>query len=182
MFALASLVILYLATPQEPNKILATYELNGEQTTVTNTDVALEMAFHLRRNDRGRQGCNMLVDYLITRNEAKRLNLMPTRSDAHKFWKQLQDQLVKAGHNPQDYAAVRNTSKEQWLDDLSVQIAQERLVRNELGLADNESVGGDMLKLWLGEARQRASVRFARVRTRCYRRLVRKFHTFTPCC
>ena len=158
MFALASLVILYLATPQEPNKVLATYELNGEQTTVTNTDVALEMAFHLRRNDRGRQGCNMLVDYLITRNEAKRLNLMPTRSDAQKFWKQLQDQLVKAGHNPQDYAAVRNTSKEQWLDDLSVQIAQERLVRNELGLADNESVGGDMLKLWLGEARQRASV------------------------
>ena len=158
MFALASLVMICLATPQDPNKVLATYELRGEQATVTSTDVALEMAFHLRRNDRGRQGCNMLVDYLITRKEAKRLNLMPTRADAQKFWKQLQDQLVKAGHKPEDYAAVRNTSEEQWLEDLSVQIAQERLVRNELGLAANESVGGDMLKLWLSETRQRFSV------------------------
>jgi hypothetical protein len=53
---------------------------------------------------------------------------------------------------------VRNTSEAQWLQDLSVQIAQERVVRKELGLAKNEKVGGDMLKLWLVEARERAKI------------------------
>jgi len=158
MLAIASLAILCLAPPQGPTEALATYELNGESRTITRTDVALEMAFHLRRDERGRQGCEMLVDALITRQEAKRANVMPTTRDAQEYWKKLQDQLIKAGHDPSDFAAVRNTSEQQWLEDLSVQIAQERVVRKELGLGENEQVSGDMLKLWLGEARQRAKV------------------------
>lgn len=158
MFAISSLALLCLVIPQEPNKVLATYQLNGEEATVTRTDVAMEMAFHLRRDERGRQGCEMMVDAAITRSEAQRLNVMPSQADAKAFWEELQKQLIEAGRRPQDFAAVRNTSKEQWLKDLSVQIAQERVVRKELGLAEDEKVGGDMLTLWLTEARERAEI------------------------
>jgi hypothetical protein len=158
MFAIPSLALLCLLIPQEPNSVLATYQLNGEEATVTRTDVAMEMAFHLRRDERGRQGCEMLVDAAITRSEAKRLNVMPSQADAQAFWEQLQKQLIEAGRRPEDFAAVRNTSEEQWLKDLSVQIAHERVVRKELGRAANEDVGGDMLTLWLTEARERSKI------------------------
>ncbi|MFT4515149.1 MAG: hypothetical protein ACI89X_001459 [Planctomycetota bacterium] len=158
MFAIPSIALLCLVIPQEPNKVLATYQLNGEEATVTRTDVAMEMAFHLRRDERGRQGCEMMVDAMVTRTEAKRLNVMPTTADAQAFWTQLKQQLIEAGRRPEDFAAVRNTSEAQWLEDLSVQIAQERVVRKELGLAEDEKVGGDMLKLWLVEARENAKI------------------------
>jgi hypothetical protein len=158
MLAIASLAILCLAPPQDPTEVLATFRLNDKQVSITRTDVALEMAFHLRRDERGRQGCEMLVDAMITRDEAKRHGVMPTRQDAQAFWAKLKEQLIQAGRNPSEFAAVRNTSEDQWLEDLSVQIAQERLVRKELGLSKDEKVAGDMLRLWLGEARQRAKV------------------------
>ena len=158
MFAISTLAVFCLLTPQEPDRVLATYQLNGKSATVTRTDVAMEMAFHLRRDDRGRQACQMMVEHAITRSEAKRLNVMPTQADAQAFWTKLQKQLVEGGHRPEDFAAIRNSSEAQWLKDLSVQIAQERVVRKELGLADNEDVGGDMLKLWLTEARERANI------------------------
>lgn len=158
MLAIASLAILCLAPPQDPTEVLATFRLNDNQVSITRTDVALEMAFHLRRDERGRQGCEMLVDAMITRDEAKRHGVMPTRQDAQAFWAKLKEQLIQAGRNPSEFAAVRNTSEDQWLEDLSVQIAQERLVRQELGLSTGEKVAGDMLRLWLGEARTRAKV------------------------
>lgn len=138
--------------------MLATYRLNGKEATITRTDVALEMAFHLRRDERGRQACEMLVDALLTRAAAKEKGLTPSTAEVQAFWEKLQQQLIAAGRRPQDFAAVRNTGEQQWLEDLSVQIAQERLVRRELGLAENEKVSGDMLKLWLREARERCKV------------------------
>lgn len=158
MFAIPSLAVLLLAAPQDPNKVLATYQLAGEEATVTRTDVAMEMAFHLRRDDRGRQGCEMMVDAMITREEARRLKVMPTRAEVKEFWEKLKKQLIEAGRRPDEFAAVRNTGEDQWLDDLSVQIAQERVVRKELGLGKDEKIGGDMLKLWLSEARERAKI------------------------
>ena len=144
-----------LAAPQAPDDVLATYKLGGEPRTVTRADVALEMAFHLRRRDRGREACDMIVDSLMTRADAAAQGVTPTRADAEAFWETLKQQLRSGGHDPDTYAAVRNTSLEQWLEDLSVQIAQERLVRKELGLPDTERVSGDMIKLWVGEARER---------------------------
>lgn len=158
MFAISSLALLCLAIPQEPNQVLATYQLDGKEATVTRTDVAMEMAFHLRRDERGREACGMMVDAMITRNEANRLNVMPSRADVKSYWAKLQQQLIEAGRRPEDIPAVRNTSEEQWLDLLSVQISQERVVRKELGLEANENVAGDMLKLWLTEARERAAI------------------------
>ena len=59
-----------LAAPQDPAEVLATYKLEGRTQNVTRADVALEMAFHLRRRDRGREACEMIVDTLVTRTEA----------------------------------------------------------------------------------------------------------------
>ena len=147
-----------LAAPQAPDEVLATYKLKGEPRTVTRADVALEMAFHLRRRDRGREACEMIVDTALTRAEAAQHGLTPTRADAEKFWEELKQQLRAAGVDPDGVAAVRNTGEDQWLEDLKVQIAQERLVRRELGLPKDEKVSGDMLKLWIGEARKRHQV------------------------
>ena len=158
MFATVPLVVLCLAIPQEPTDVLATYQLNGKQATVTRTDVALEMAFHLRRDERGRQGAEMLVDALLTRAAAKAKGLTPTTAEVQAFWQQLKEQLLAAGRRPEEFAAVRNTGEQQWLEDLSVQLAQERLVRAELGLDEDEKVSGDMLRLWLREAREDAEV------------------------
>jgi|GEM_PF-7072287 len=146
------------AAPQAPDEVLASYQRDGQQLTVTRADAALEMAYHLRRRDRGREACEMIVDTLVTRAEAKRHGLTPSRADAAAFWEQLQQQLRAAGVDPAGVAAVRNTDEEQWLEDLKVQVSQERLVRHELGLPANEKVSGDMLKLWIGEARKRHEI------------------------
>lgn len=163
MSATAPLSFLFLAAtalacPQAPTEVLASYKLEGRPMTVTRADVALEMAFHLRRRDRGREACEMIVDTLMTRAEAQKHGLTPTREDAEKFWESLQKQLRAAGVDPTTVAAVRNTDENQWLDDLKVQISQERLVRKELGLPKQEKVSGDMLKLWIGEARKRHKI------------------------
>ncbi|HEB52694.1 MAG TPA: hypothetical protein ENI87_05520 [bacterium] len=158
MIAFAPSVLLALCPPQSPDDVLAEYTLRGQPATITRRDVALEMAFHLRRQDRGREACDMLVDALLTRREAEKHDLMPSKAEVQAFWRKLRQQLIAAGKRPEEFAAVRNTGEQQWLDDLSVQLAQERLVRRELGLDANERVGGDMLRLWLGELRKRFDV------------------------
>ncbi|MBL9079538.1 MAG: peptidylprolyl isomerase [Planctomycetes bacterium] len=142
------------ARGQSPDDVLARYVLDGKPAAVTRTDVALEMAFHLRRRDRGQEAIALLVDATLTRRAAEQKGLMPTRPEVEQFWHTLQDQLRAAGQNPASFAAVRNTNPDQWLADLAVQMAQERLVRAELGLGKEEAVGPDMLKLWLQEQRR----------------------------
>ncbi len=153
LFALA----LAFALPCQDD-VLATYVLDGKPASVSRTDVALEMAFHLRRRDRGQQACEQLVATALTRRAAVQKNLMPTEAEIAAFWENLQDQLRRAGRRPEEFAAIRNTSPQQWFDDLAVQMAQERLVRAELGLSKKDSVSGDMLQLWLQEERKKANV------------------------
>lgn len=159
MNVLAALPLPLLALlPQDPTTALARFRLEGKDAIVTRADVALEMAFHLRRRERGRQAVDQLVDTALTRTAATKRNLMPTTGEIEEFWARLQQQLRDAGHRPEEFAAVRNTSPEQWRADLAAQIAQERLVRAELGLGPQEPVSADMLKLWLQEARRRATI------------------------
>lgn len=155
--ALLSLALL-AAPPQDPNEVLARFRLDGKPAIVTRTDVAMEMAFHLRRRDRGRQACDQLVDAALTRAAATKQGLMPTTAEVEQFWQKLQEQLRSAGQRPEQFPAIRNTSKEQWFADLAVQIAQERLVRSELRLGADEPVTPDMLKLWLQEERKKRKV------------------------
>ncbi|MBL8755681.1 MAG: peptidyl-prolyl cis-trans isomerase [Planctomycetes bacterium] len=153
-------VLFLVSTPalRAQDEALANYLLDGKQATVTRTDVALEMAFHLRRRDRGQQACEQLVATALTRRAAEQKKLMPTEAEVRAFWNQLQDQLRAAGRRPEEFAAIRNTSEAQWFADLAVQMAQERVVRAELGLGKNDAVGGDMLQLWLQEERKKATV------------------------
>jgi len=148
----------WFAAPQQPADELATYVLRGKPAVVTRTDVALEMAFHLRRRDRGQQAAEHLVASTLTRQIASQKNLLPAEKEVRAFWAELQDQLRAAGRRPEDIAAVRNTGETQWLADLAVQMAQERIVRAELGLSAKEAVTGDMLQLWLQEAKAKADV------------------------
>jgi hypothetical protein len=149
---------LLAALPQGPDDALATYQLDGRTLPVTRTDVALEMAFHLRRRDRGQQAVEQLVAVAITRKAAEDRKLMPSEADVRAFWNDLQAQLRAAGRRPEDIPAVRNTGEAQWLADLAVQLAQKRIVRQELGLKADEEVSGDMLSLWLQEQRKQALV------------------------
>jgi hypothetical protein len=158
MFALAFVFTAVAAPPQRPDEVLATYQLDGKPATVTRTDVALEMAFHLRRRERGQEAVQQLVDTTITRARANEKHLMPQPEDARTFWRELQEQFRAAGRRPEDFAAVRNMSEAELLDYLAVQLAQERVVRAELGLPAKEKVGGDMLRLWLQEERKKTTV------------------------
>lgn len=156
--AVAVVLLLGPLVAQAPDDVLARFQLDGKPAVVTRGDVAVEMAFHLRRRDRGQEAVNLLVDATLTRRAANRRKLMPTTAEVGAFWQQLQDQLRAAGRRPEDFAAVRNTSREQWFEDLAVQMAQERLVRAELDLGKDEAVGADMLKLWLQEERRKCTV------------------------
>ena len=159
MYAFAAIpFVLLTARPQDPPEVLATFKLEGKSATVTRNDVAIEMAFHLRRQQRGQQACEVMVDTTLARTAAKKQNLMPTEAEVRAFWSELQKQLRAAGQKPEDFAAVRNTSMAQWFEDLAVQIAQERLVRAELGMRPDEKVSGDMQKLWLQEERKKHRV------------------------
>jgi parvulin-like peptidyl-prolyl isomerase len=161
MSALASLSLALLAAiPQNPDAggpdaPMATYRLLGADATVSRTDVALEMAFHLRRRDRGKQACEQLVDTMLTRTAAVAKGVMPDRPAIETFWNELQRQLQAAGRRPQEFPWIRNSSEAELFDLLAVQLAQERLVRAEVGLGADEPVGGEMLKLWLQEERKR---------------------------
>jgi len=155
--ALASFALSLLA-PQEPPEVLARFRLDGKDAVVTRTELAVDLAFHLRRRDRGKQAVDLLVDTALTHAAATKKGLLPSDAEVDAFWQQLQQQLREAGHRPDDFAAVRNTSAGQWRRDLAVQMAQERLVRLELGLRADEAVSPDMLKLWLQEARKKSKV------------------------
>lgn len=158
-FLAVPLLLLAPATVcQDPADVLARFRIDGRPTVVTRADTALEMAFHLRRRERGREATDLLVDAELTRRAAQRAGCMPTPQEVEPYWRALQEQLRAAGHSPADFPAIRNTGREQWLADLAVQVAQERLVRNELRLGAEEEVSPDMLKLWLQEERRRVGV------------------------
>lgn len=158
MKLLVPMLLAWLPAPQGPDEVLATYQLDGKPASVTRTDTALEMAFRLRRRERGQEAVQQLVDATITRTRAVEKKVMPKEEDVRAFWRELQDQFRAAGKRPEDFAAVRNMSEAELFDYLAVQIAQERVVRAELGLAAKEKVGGDMLRLWLQEERKKTAV------------------------
>jgi hypothetical protein len=159
MNLLAPLLLALLPLPpQEPTDVVARFELGGRPAAVTRADVAVEMAFHLRRQDLGLQAVEVLVDAALTRKAALSKGLMPSDAEVRKFWTDLQAELRAAGQKPEEIAAVRNTSEAEWLRYIAVQMAQERLVRAELGLPGDEKISGDMLRLWQQETRKKAQV------------------------
>jgi hypothetical protein len=162
MSALAPLSLALLAfvppAPQNPDAPLATYRLLGAEAAVSRTDVALEMALHMRRRDRGKQACEQLADATLTHQAAVHKRLLPGHDEVRPFWEELQKQLRAAGQRPEQFAWIRNSSEAELFDLLAIQMAQERLVRAELGLGSDTPVGGEMLKLWIQQERKRVPV------------------------
>lgn len=138
--------------------VLARYRFDGKPAVVLRSDVAIEMGLHLRHQEVGRQACKVLVDSELTRREAERLKLLPKPAEVQAFWDKLQAQLRAAGRDPAKFAAVRNSTTDEWLRDLSTQLAQERLVRHALELDETEPVSGDMLQLWLAQHRKQRTI------------------------
>lgn len=155
---LAVLFCLLPAIPQQPGEVLARFQLDGKPAVVTRTDVAVEMAFHQRRQELGRQACEALVDAALVRQAAKAKNLLPSDTEVRQYWQNLQAELRAAGQRPEDIAAVRNTDEAELLEFLALQLAQERLVRAELRLPAHEKVSGDLQRLWVQEQRQRSKL------------------------
>lgn len=137
---------------------LAHYHRDGQRHTVTAGDVALEMAFDQRHRDEGRAACEHLVATTLVRRAAAKAGIWPSPERVQELWRQLQQQLRAQGRDPQDVPVIRNSGLERFLDDLAVQLAHEALVRRQLGLGADEPVGGDMLQLWVVEARRAVPV------------------------
>lgn len=156
--ALPLTLLLATAVAQDPDDVLARFQLDGKPAVVTRADVALEMAFAMRRKDKGLTTVAQLVDVTLTRRAAERKHLMPTRDEAIAFWSELQQQLRAGGQRPEDFPAIRNSSRERLYDDIAVQLAHQRLVRAELDLKPTDPVSADMLTLWLQEERRRSEV------------------------
>ena len=154
----AAALLLFGLLPQEPDAPVAHYQLAGKAAVVSRTDLAIHASLQLRRLERGRQAAEQLADTMLTRQAAVKQRLMPTVAEAREFWQQLQQQLRAAGQRPEDFPWVRNSSEAQVLDLLAVQMAQERLVRADLGLGKDEAVGSEMLKLWLQEQKKMVTV------------------------
>lgn len=158
MFVTPTLALVATLLPQSPDAPLATYKLLGKDAVITHTDVALEMAFHLQRRDQGREAIVHLVDATLTRQAATKAGLMPTEAEARAFWERLQDQLRASGRRPEDIDTVRHSDEKTWLADIAVQMAQERVVRKELGVRAEEQISPELLKLWLQEQKKQQRV------------------------
>ncbi len=147
------------AAPQAPApQVLAWYQLEGARTPVTQDEVALEMGFHLRRKDSGRQACTHLVDTTLVSLAAEKAGVFPPDAEVRKYWEDLKAQLRAAGQKPEELPVVRNTPEDELLRDFAIQMAHERLVRKELALPAGEAVSPAMQQLWLQQARQQHQV------------------------
>ncbi|MEY3161549.1 MAG: hypothetical protein RIT25_1540 [Planctomycetota bacterium] len=158
MHACLLLVPLLTAMPQEPGEVLARFVLDGKPAVVSRDDVALEMAFHQRRRDQGKQGAEHLVNSALVRMEAEEKKVMPSPEEVEGWWKAMQEQIRAAGRKPENLPVVRNTPHAELMKDFANQLAHERLVRTELDLRPTEGVSPDLLRLWLKEARDRHTV------------------------
>jgi len=79
MHACVLLLPLLASLPQQPGEVLARFQVDGKSAVVSRDDVALEMAFHQRRRDQGKQAAEHLVNSALVRTEAEQKKLMPSR-------------------------------------------------------------------------------------------------------
>ncbi len=144
--------------PADASAPVARYTSDQGERIVTRGDVALEMAFHLRRKDDGRAACTQLVKSELVRRAAQASGVWPSQESVQQRWNELKAQLRAAGRDIEKEPALRNTGEKALLDYLAIDLAHEQLVRKELSLGKSEQVSPAMLELWVKEARERAKV------------------------
>ena len=158
--ALAPLLLTVLPPQAAPTAgdPVAFYQHDGATIPVTRSEVATEMAFHLRRKDQGQAAIEHLVATTLVRRAARERDLWPSDAEVEALRHELQRQLQAQGRDLIDEPVVRNSGMRQLLEDLAVQLAHEKLVRQQLAMADGEPVSSEMLKLWIIEEKQRVTV------------------------
>ena len=144
--------------PADASAALARYTSEHGDRVVTRGDVALEMAFHLRRKDDGRAACAQLVKSALVRRAAAREGVWPGSTALQARWNELRSQMKAAGRDPDKEPLLRNCPESVLLDYLAVDLAHEQLVRRELSLSKQEQVSPAMLELWVKEARESARI------------------------
>lgn len=137
---------------------VARYTSAQGERIVTRGDVALEMAFHLRRKDDGRAACAQLVKSELVRRAAKKAGVWPTKEAVQQRWSELKAQLKAAGRDIDKEPSFVNTGEQVLLDYLAIDLAHEQIVRRELSLGADEEVSPAMLELWVKEAREREKI------------------------
>ena len=137
---------------------LARYTSTKGERIVTRGDVALEMAFHLRRKDDGRAACTQLVKSELVRRAAKKVGVWPSPETVQQRWSELKAQLKAAGRDLEKEPSFVNTGEQVLLDYLAIDLAHEQIVRRELTLGADEEVSPAMLELWIKEAREREKI------------------------
>lgn len=154
-------LLLTALLPQAPPTAgdpIAHYQQDGKTVPVTRGQVATEMAFHLRRKDQGRSAAEHLVASTLVRRAARDQGLWPSEAEVETLRATLEQQLRAQGRDLMQEPVVKNGGLAQLLEDLATQIAHEKLVRNQLGMTDQEAVSSEMLKLWLIEEKQRVAI------------------------
>ena len=73
-------------------------------------------------------------------------------------WKELQRQYRAAGRDPRTEPVVRNSTEPELLAYFSMPVLMRKLCRKELAMKPSETVSGEMMQLWLQEARKRNRV------------------------
>lgn len=147
-----------LCAQQDSHAPLARYSQDGQVRVVTRADVALEMAFHLRRKDDGRAATAQLVKSALVRRAAKKAGVWPGAEELQQRWRAIEEQFRAAGRDLAREPLLRHASQQDLLDYLAVDLAHEQLVRKELAMRPDEAVSPAMLELWVEEARQKARI------------------------
>lgn len=158
VLALASTLFCPLAQDPASAQVMARYTCAGKPAEITRADVALEMAFHLRRKEEGRGACDHLVGARLVQLEAQKNGIAASEDEMRAEWNELQRQYRAAGRDPRTEPVVRNSTEPELLAYFSMPVLMRKLCRKELAMKPSESVSGEMMQLWLQDARKRNRV------------------------
>lgn len=157
---LPSVALLALCGPAlaQDQAIAARFLLLGESAVVTRDELAQEMAARQRRTDEGQAALENLIDLELVRQAAREQGVMPDDRALDAWIPQLAAQMRAGGLDLEDKLASLGMTAAEFREYAAIQLAHIQLVRKELGLGPRADVDGDMLRLWLAQARRQRQV------------------------
>ena len=138
VLALASTLLCLPAQDPASAQVMARFQCAGTAAEITRADVALEMAFHLRRKEEGRGACDHLVGARLVQTEAQKQGIQASEEEMRAEWKELQRQYRAAGRDPRTEPVVRNSTEPELLAYFSMPVLMRKLCRKELAMKPSE--------------------------------------------
>lgn len=154
--ALATFAALAPLLPAQ--EVVARFTLDGEPAAVTADELARELGRRYGRTDQGRQAREFLIQLELVRSAAQAKGLMPTANDTLAWIARLEARLEASGASLAALMAQKGMTRAEFEPFAAIQLAQERLVRDELDLAVDEPVPPGTMELWLSDAREARGV------------------------